>query len=267
MKSTLLPILTVAALLALVAVPVSFAGDAKADLDALVEKVKAKLKDGKRTEADLADELKSFDTLLAEHKAEKTEDVAKILFMKGLLFKEVMDDDAKALPIFKQIQTDFPDTQLAKQTAGMVAQIEAQADLQKGKVFPAFEEKDLDGKPLSPANYKGKVVLIDFWATWCGPCVGELPNVLKTYSAHHSEGFEIIGISLDSEKDKLTSFIKEKNMTWVQYFDGQGWKNKLAAKYGINSIPATFLLDKEGKIIGKGLRGEELESAVAAALK
>jgi len=96
--------------------------------------------------------------------------------------------------------------------------------------------------------------------------VGELPNVIKTYEKHHKDGFEIIGISLDQSESKLKNFIKEKNVTWQQYFDGKGWGNKLGAKYGVNSIPATYLLDGEGKIIAKDVRGEELEEAVAKAV-
>jgi peroxiredoxin len=145
-------------------------------------------------------------------------------------------------------------------------QQEAELKLAIGKVFPDFDEKDLANKPLSVGNYKGKVVLVDFWATWCGPCVGELPNVLKTYEKYHSKGFEIVGISLDSDKTKLTSFMETKKMTWQQYFDGKGWGNKLAGKYGVGSIPATFLLDREGKIIAKNLRGEALEAEVGKIL-
>jgi len=138
--------------------------------------------------------------------------------------------------------------------------------LKEGAAFPDFDEKDLAGNPLSIANFKGKVVLVDFWATWCPPCVAELPNVLKAYEEYHPKGFEIIGISLDKDRQKLDSFIKQKQMTWPQYFDGQGWENKLSQKYGVNSIPATYLLDKEGKIIGSNLRGEALDAAVAKAL-
>jgi hypothetical protein len=90
--------------------------------------------------------------------------------------------------------------------------------------------------------------------------------VIKSYEKHHDKGFEIIGISLDEDKEKLKSFTGEKKMTWQQYFDGKGWGNKLAVKYGVQSIPATFLLDSQGKIIGRDLRGEALEEAVSKAL-
>lgn len=90
--------------------------------------------------------------------------------------------------------------------------------------------------------------------------------MLKAYEKHHANGFEIIGISLDQDKGKLTSFIEGKGMKWPQYFDGKGWGNKLAVKYGVNSIPATYLLDGEGKIIAKNLRGDALEETVAKSL-
>ena len=141
-----------------------------------------------------------------------------------------------------------------------------QAALAAGVKFPDFNEKDTAGKPLAIANYKGKVVLIDFWATWCGPCRAELPNVIATYKKYHNQGFEIIGISLDQDQAKLIGFTKDMNMTWPQYFDDQGWQNKLAVKYGIESIPATYLLDGNGRIIGRDLRGDELTQAVAKAL-
>ena len=139
--------------------------------------------------------------------------------------------------------------------------------LVEGAQFPDFNEKDVAGNPLSIANDKGKVILVDFWATWCPPCRAELPNVLATYQKYHDQGFDIIGISLDDERTNLLAFIKENKMTWPQYFDGQRWDNKLAVKYGIESIPATYLLDGSGKIIGEDLRGDALAEAVAGALK
>ena len=244
--------------------------DPTVELKALVTKIKADIRAGKRTETALADDLKQFDVLLAEHKGEKTDAVARILYIKAVLYVEIFHNDAKAAELEKQLKTDFKGTEfvasLEKQEARQAEAKKIQAGLVEGMKFPDFNEKDTASKPLSIANYKDKVVLVDFWATWCGPCVAELPNVLKTYGKYHDKGFEIIGISLDADQQKFGSFIKQKNMTWRQYFDGQGWNNKLAVKYGIESIPATFLLDGEGKIIAKDLRGEELEQAVAKAL-
>jgi len=243
------------------------AGEVATEMKAIVASVREKLKAGKKTEADLADELKRFDDLLAKHKDEKTEEVAMAAYMKATLYSEVLRDPEKAKEMLEKITKDFPDTKMAKTVASKVKALEMQSKLGVGKQFPDFKVSDVDGKPLSISEYKGKVVLIDFWATWCGPCVGELPNVKKAYAKHHGDGFEIIGISLDSDKEKLTGFVAKNEMTWRQFFDGKGWQNQLAQEYGINSIPATFLLDGEGKVIGSNLRGEALEEAVAKALK
>jgi thiol-disulfide isomerase/thioredoxin len=122
----------------------------------------------------------------------------------------------------------------------------------------------LQGKSIDLDAMKGKVILVDFWATWCGPCIAELPNVINAYNKYHSKGFEVIGISLDKAEDKakLQSFIKDKKMPWPQHFDGLGWANKFAKKYGISGIPATYLIGTDGKIVATNLRGAALEEAV-----
>lgn len=249
------------------------ASTAASDLKALVTKVQDKLREGKKTQAELAPELKAFDALIAKHKDEKTDDTAQIVLMKAMLYLQILDNTDKGLELLEQLKRDYPDTKPGKSTDAIVANIKQQEpgkkiqrSLVEGATFPDFDEKDLAGKSLSVGNYKGKVVLIDFWATWCGPCVGELPNVVKTYEKNHDKGFEIIGVSLDQDEQRLRNFTKEKQMTWPQFFDGKGWGNKLAQKYGIQSIPATFLLNSEGKIIGRDLRGEALEQAVTKAL-
>ncbi len=128
---------------------------------------------------------------------------------------------------------------------------------------------DLAGKEVSYADYQGKVLLVDFWATWCGPCVAELPNVLAAYTKFHDQGFEILGISLDQENDrpKLEKFIKDRNMPWRQIYDGKFWEAANAKSYGVQSIPFTLIIGKDGKIAAVGARGEALAPAIEAALK
>lgn len=118
----------------------------------------------------------------------------------------------------------------------------------------------IDGREVDLSKMRGKVVLVDFWAVWCGPCVAEIPNVLKTYEKLHPKGFEIIGISLDQDKSKLEAFVKEKGMSWPQFFDGKGWQNEISSRFGINSIPAMWLVDKKGMVVSTNARGnlEEL---------
>ncbi|MGB7768090.1 MAG: redoxin domain-containing protein [Verrucomicrobiia bacterium] len=244
--------------------------DPTVELKALVAKIQTDIQAGKKTESALADDLKQFDVLLAEHKGEKSDAVAEILFMKATLYSEVFQDTAKADELMKQLKSEFQGTHLVaaieQQDAAQAVAKKMQDSLAVGTNFPGFSVQDVNGKPLSLADYKGKVVLIDFWATWCPPCRAEIPNVVAAYKKYHSQGFEVIGVSLDQDREKLLSFTKEHDMAWPQYFDGQGWENKLAVKYGIESIPATYLLNTNGIIIASDVRGEALDQALARAL-
>ncbi len=130
-----------------------------------------------------------------------------------------------------------------------------------------FEVKGIDGRALSLEKYRGKVVLLDFWATWCGPCRVEMPNVVSVHKKYRDKGFEIIGISLDSDRSAMQRYIKSSGMEWPQYFDGAGWNNSVAAKYKVRSIPTTYLIDRQGKVRYRSLRGRDLEKAVAELLK
>jgi peroxiredoxin len=152
-------------------------------------------------------------------------------------------------------------------------EIPVPADVRKGQVAPSFEAKTTGGKTVRfPRDYKGKIVLLDFWATWCGPCVGSVPDVVKTYDAWHSKGFEILGVSLDREGDagKLHEFTRKHHMPWPQLLDGKAWDGELVHTFGVDSIPRVFLVDgTTGKILAEesDLRDQPLEAVVRAAIE
>lgn len=129
-----------------------------------------------------------------------------------------------------------------------------------GQAAMDFEVTDLNGQPLSIAQFRGKVVLLDFWATWCPPCIAEMPNVKQTYAKYKNRNFEIIGISLDRSMAPLKSYIKKEGIAWPQYYDNS---RSVSNMYQVRSIPSTFLIDGEGIIRMTNLRGSALESGVA----
>lgn len=132
-----------------------------------------------------------------------------------------------------------------------------------GVEAPDFTMNDPEGKPVQLSSLRGKVVMIDFWASWCAPCRQENPNVVKLYQQYHDKGFEIIGVSLDRAKEEWVQAIKDDQLSWIHVSDLQYWQNAAARLYGVNSIPQTYLLDKEGKIIAKGLRSEQLATKLS----
>jgi thiol-disulfide isomerase/thioredoxin len=154
-----------------------------------------------------------------------------------------------------------------------VAEIQPPPDHSVGKKITPFKATRTDGTTVNfPADYKGKVVMLDFWATWCGPCMMEVPGLVKGYNEFHPKGLEILGISLDQANagEKVKSVTADKGMTWPQVYDGKYWKAEVADLYGINSIPAAFLVDGDtGEVLaaGNSLRGESLEATVKGALE
>ncbi|MDE0685949.1 MAG: redoxin domain-containing protein [Candidatus Poribacteria bacterium] len=137
-----------------------------------------------------------------------------------------------------------------------------------GKPVPDFSATDLDGNPISLQDYRGKVVLLDFWGAWCGFCIEEMPNLKRVYDTYKDQGFDIIGVSLDDEESELRDYIKENDIRWRQVFSGKAWRDDpLAQQYNITGVPSQWLIDRDGKLITHKARGEELEQLVMEALK
>ena len=155
---------------------------------------------------------------------------------------------------------------LAPLTAALLALTACTHDGAASKGQPLdIKFQAVDGTHVDLSKMQGKVVLVDFWATWCGPCVGEIPHMKATYDKFHAKGFEIVGISLDQDLARLREFTRAQGMAWPQYFDGKGWGNLISSRYGIRSIPTMWLVDKNGKLADTDAR-QDLEGKVAKLL-
>jgi thiol-disulfide isomerase/thioredoxin len=211
-----------------------------------------KMKDEHAKPQESADQIKRFVARYADS------NVAAPAVLNAVLLASQAGLDDLTDELVKTVKTKYADEKGTKEVLAMVA-----PGSNAGKPFTA-ELTRMDGSKLSlPKDLEGKVVVIDFWATWCGPCVGEIPHMKEIYAKYKDKGVEFVGISLDKTKDPLEAFVKDKGLAWTMTYDGQ--QNPAATKYKINSIPAVWVVGKDGKIVTETARGR-LEHVLDKAL-
>lgn len=165
-------------------------------------------------------------------------------------------DEAQRAILEDRILKDFPDSPVVTEIKGMRRRRDS-----VGKPFELEFTDAVKGGKVSMKGLKGKVVIVDFWATWCGPCIAELPHMKELYDQYHEKGLEIVGVSLDQPEDQgglkdLRDFVHERQIPWPQYYQGQGWESAFSTSWGIASIPAVFVIDRDGNLASADARGQ-----------
>ena len=212
-----------------------------------------------------------------KQKATEAKDALVALYFTSFLRMDKYPQENAA--IIKRLEKEMPKSSYAKDMSEQYAALEQQlkaAELQKksqaatelGAVAPDIAFPNPSGKVMKLSDLKGKIVLVDFWASWCGPCRRENPSVVEAYNKFKSKGFTVFSVSLDQDAGRWKDAIAQDGLLWENHVsDLKGWGSMPAKSYGVSGIPAQFLLDKEGKIIAKNLRGDELESKLSEILK
>ncbi len=181
---------------------------------------------------------------------------------------QLMSDKEASFPYFEKVSESmkkkFPDQ---KNLKAFYDYVDKMKRLNVGSLAPEIKLSSPEGKEIALSSLRGKIVLVDFWASWCGPCRKENPNVKKIYEEYHSKGFEVFSVSLDKDKKAWTKAIADDKLSWTHVSDLGYWQSSVVPLYDIKGIPMTVLLDKEGRIVAKNLRGEQLAAKVAELLK
>lgn len=193
----------------------------------------------------------------------KLDDSAKEILYAAIIESFAQSDKAFAGKISESYLKEFPNSDIAKAYYSSFPK----GPPEIGEEAPEIILENPEGEKVALSSLKGQVVLLDFWASWCGPCRRENPNVVRTYQEYKDKGFTIYSVSLDNSKDKWKNAIQKDNLTWDSHVsDLKGWRSEAAATYGVRGIPATFLLDQNGIIIAKNLRGASLENKIKEVL-
>ncbi|HJP62446.1 MAG TPA: TlpA disulfide reductase family protein [Mucilaginibacter sp.] len=238
-----------------------------ADQDALDAKIKAETPEQKDSEAyqrEIAAAQKAIDDKqMNANKVFIQQNPGSYISMMALeMYSAYGADYADIAPLYEGLSPEIKATEQGKEFGERLPKLKAVA---LGATAPLFAEADTAGKTVSLESFRGKYVLVDFWASWCGPCRRENPNVVKAYNKYKGKNFTILGVSLDREngKQKWLDAIHKDKLTWTQVSDLKFWKSKEADLYAVRGIPANFLIDPNGKIVAKSLHGFELDDKLA----
>ena len=200
----------------------------------------------------------SLDSLLAAHPSSP---VAAYFVVKDFAYKLDLEG-MKA--VRAKLDASLAGSEYVNQIESMISRMEK---VQVGSVAPDFTLPDVDGNPVSLSSFRGKYVLVDFWAAWCPDCRKENPNIVAAWEKYKDKNFAVLGVSLDRKRDQWLAAIEKDNLTWTQVSDLKYWDSEAAVLYCIRWIPMSFLIDPEGKIVSIGLEGEELHNKLEELLK
>lgn len=248
----------------------SYDTEYKNQMDELIKGYQSKMQETRQVQlnARTSNDVQAFQTAQQQmlEVAKETEKELKILIRKsspslaafyGMQMIDATQNFAFMDSIANELHAEMPEN---FHVANMISQIATQRSLSIGKVAPEITLQNPDGEEVKLSSLRGKYVLIDFWAAWCGPCRRENPNVVRVYNTYAGDNFEILGVSLDKTREKWLGAIEQDGLPWLHVSDLKFWRSQAAIDYQVTAIPATFLIDPEGKIIAKNLRGASLEA-------